>query len=225
MSNPMKTITFIISLIAYFIYLSISSIFTNAAVASGNTAYAAAVIYISSALGILVILYAQAGFKYWYSSRQLKSAKIFADVPLGKFRFIDRLLVYFLPALSIIFPLMQTKSLSSITLQSLLFLFAIIIIVEFLFLINSKTMKAYITDNGIIIRGFDLRLEIPIPSNYRNPSGYFPFKRIINFLDLNDKLLVEQSYDLGTITLKGNAETLKQIKAALIANGIRQKRI
>jgi hypothetical protein len=85
-------------------------------------------------------------------------------------------------------------------------------------------MKAYITSKGIIVRGIDLRLEIPIPSNYHNPSGYYPFNRIITFLDLNDKLLVEQSYDLGNIILKADADTLKQVKAVLIANGIKQKK-
>jgi hypothetical protein len=136
----------------------------------------------------------------------------------------DRLLVYFLPALGIILPVMQARSLSVITLQSIIFLISLIIIIEILFYVNSKTMKAFITNKGIIIRGIDLRMELPIPSNYHNPSGYYPFNRVITFLDLNDKLLVEQSYDLGNIILKGDAETLKKIKAVLLANDIKQKR-
>ena len=224
MSNSMKTITFIISLIAYFIYLSISSVFVNAAVNSGNLAYADMTLYISSAIGILVFLYAQAGFKYWYSGRPLKNSTIHAKLPLGKFRLTDRLLIYFLPALAIILPVIQAKSLSVITWQSVLFLIIVITIIEILFYVNSKTMKAYITNKGIIIRGIDLRLEIPIPSNYHNPSGYYPFNRIITFLDLNDKLLVEQSYDLGSIALKADTETLKKVKAVLLANGIKQKK-
>jgi hypothetical protein len=220
----MKTIVFIISLIAYFIYLSISSAFINAAVNAGNQVYAALVIFISSGVGILVMLYAQAAVKYWYAGRPLKNATIHARLPLGKFRLTDRLLVYFLPALAIIIPIMQTRSLTVITWPLVLFLVMIIIIVEILFYVNSKTMKAYITNKGIIVRGIDLRLEIPIPSNYRNQSGYYPFNRIITFLDLNDKLLVEQSYDLGSIILKGDLETLKQVKAVLTANGIKQKK-
>ncbi|HYE09472.1 MAG TPA: hypothetical protein VEF53_04785 [Patescibacteria group bacterium] len=224
MSNSMKTVVFIISLIAYFIYLSISSAFINAAVNAGNQVYAALVIFISSGVGILVMLYAQAAVKYWYAGRPLKNATIHARLPLGKFRLTDRLLVYFLPALAIIIPVMQTRSLRVITWPLVLFLVMIIIIVEILFYVNSKTMKAYITNKGIIVRGIDLRLEIPIPSNYHNQSGYYPFNRIITFLDLNDKLLVEQSYDLGSIILKGDLETLKQVKAVLTANGIKQKK-
>ena len=224
MSNSMKTVVFIISLIAYFIYLSISSAFINAAVNAGNQVYAALVIFISSGVGILVMLYAQAAVKYWYAGRPLKNATIHARLPLGKFRLTDRLLVYFLPALAIIIPVMQTRSLTVITWPLVLFLVMIIIIVEILFYVNSKTMKAYITNKGIIVRGIDLRLEIPIPSNYHNQSGYYPFNRIITFLDLNDKLLVEQSYDLGSIILKGDLETLKQVKAVLTANGIKQKK-
>ena len=224
MSNSMKTVVFIISLIAYFIYLSISSVFINAAINSGSQAYAAIIIYISSTIGILVMLYTQAVVKYLYAGRPLKNATIHVKLPLGKFRLTDKLLVYFLPALAIILPVIQARSLSVATWQSILFLISVIIIVEILFYVNSKTMKAYITNKGIIVRGIDLRLEIPIPSNYRNPSGYYPFKRIITFLDLNDKLLVEQSYDLGTIALKADTETLKQVKAVLIANGIKQKK-
>lgn len=224
MRNSMKTIVFIISLIAYFIYLSISSSFINAAVSTGNLAFAAMVIYISSAVGILVVIYTQAAVKYWHVSKPLKNATVHVKLPLGKFRLADRLLVYFLPALGIIMSVMQARSLSVITLQSMLFMISLIIIIEILFYVNSKTMKAFITNRGIIIRGIDLRLEIPIPSNYHNPSGYYPFNRIITFLDLNDKLLIEQSYDLGNIVLKGDTETLKQIKAVLVANGIKQKK-
>ena len=72
MRNSTKTIVFIISLIAYFIYLSISSAFINAAVNTGSLAFAAMVIYVSSAIGILVVIYAQAAFKYIYASRALK---------------------------------------------------------------------------------------------------------------------------------------------------------
>lgn len=224
MPNSMKTIVFIISLIAYFIYLSISSAFINVAVNTGNQAYVSLAIFISSAVGILVVLYSQAAFKYWYTSRYLKTAKVHTVLPLGKFRLVDRIMVYFLPALAIIVPVIQTRSLSSITWQSVLFLITIIIILEIFFYANSKTMKSYITNKGIIVRGIDLRLEIPIPSNYHNPSGYFPFNRIITFLDLNDKLIVKQTYDLGNITLKGDSETLKQVKAVLIANGLKQKK-
>ena len=224
MRNSMKTIVFIISLIAYFIYLSISSAFINAAVNTGNLALAAMVIYISSAIGILVVIYTQAAVKYWYASKALKDATIHVKLPLGKFRLTDRILVYFLPAVGIIMPVIQAKSLSVITLQSIIFLVSLIIIIEILFYVNSKTMRAYITNKGIIIRGIDLRLEIPIPSNYNNPSGYYPSNRIITFLDLNDKLLVEHSYDLGNITLKSDTETLKKIKTVLIANGIKQKK-
>ena len=224
MRNSMKTVVFIISLIAYFIYLSISSAFINAAVNTGNLAFAAMVIYLSSAIGILVVIYTQAATKYWYASKALINATVHVKLPLGKFRLVDRILVYFLPALGIIMPALQTRSLSVITLQSVIFLILLIIIIEILFYINSKTMKAFITSKGIIIRGIDLRLEIPLPSNYRNPSGYYPFNRIITFLDLNDKLLVEQSYDLGNIVLKSDADTLKKVKAALIANGIKQKK-
>jgi hypothetical protein len=224
MRNSMKTIVFIISLIAYFIYLSISSAFINAAINTGNLAFAAMVIYISSAIGILVVIYTQAAIKYWYASKSLKNATIHEKLPLGKFRLIDRILVYFLPALGIIMSVIQARSLTVVTLQSLVFLVSLIIIIEILFYVNSKTMKAFITSKGLIIRGIDLRLEIPLPSNYRNPSGYYPFNRIITFLDLNDKLLVEQSYDLGNIVLKGDSDTLKKIKAVLIANGIKQKK-
>lgn len=224
MRNSMKTIVFIISLIAYFIYLSISSAFINAAVNTDNQAFAAMVIYISSAIGILVVIYTQAAVKYWYASKSLKNTTIHVTLPLGKFRLTDRVMVYFLPALGIIMFVIQNKSLSGINLPSMLFLISLIIIIEILFYVNSKTMKAFITNKGIIIRGIDLRLEIPLPSNYHNPSGYFPVNRIITFLDLNDKLMVEQSYDLGNIILKSDAETLKKIKAVLIANGIKQKK-
>lgn len=224
MPNSMKTVVFIISLIAYFIYSTISSGFVRAAVYSGNLSYAALVLYLTSAIGILLILYVQAGVKYYYASRPLKAAKVHATLALEKFRLTDRLVVYLLPALGILIPVAQTRSLTAIKLPSIIFFFTVILIVELLFFINSRTMRAYITNKGIIVRGIDLRLELPLPSNYHNPSGYYPFERIINFMDLNDRLLIEQSYDMGIITLKADRETLTQVKAVLLANKVIQKK-
>ncbi|MDF2520545.1 MAG: hypothetical protein K0R84_1173 [Clostridia bacterium] len=224
MSNSMKTIVFIISLIAYFIYSIISSFFIGALVQTVSMSYAIVFVYISSAIGILVMLFAQAGVKHYYTGRFLKTSKIHIKVPLGKFRFVDRLATYLLPALGVIYPIAQTRSLSSVTLSSIIFFFAVVVLIEIVFYIVSNTMHGYITNKGIFIRGLDLRLELPLPSNYHNPSGFFPFERIINFMDLNDRLLIEQSYDLGTITLKGDSETLKQIKAVLLANKVMQKK-
>lgn len=224
MSNAMKTLVFIISLIAYFIYLSISSAFINTMINPENLLLLYISVNVSAIIGILVLLYAQAAVKYWYASRALKDAQIMVTLTLDKFRLVDRLLVYILPSLAIFAPLIQTRSLSSITLDAVLFVVIVIAMIEGLFYMNNKTMKAYITNKGIVVRGIDLRLEIPMPSNYRNPSGFFPYEKIYHFLDLNDKLILEQSYDLGNIIFTGNSETLKQAKAALLANKVRQKK-
>lgn len=224
MANSRKTIVFIISLIAYFIYLSISSGFISSLIGATDTLVAVVIVYISSGIGVFVVLYAQAAVKYFYTSRFLRGAKVFVTVPIAKARLFDRLLIYILPMLSIIVPLLQTRSLASITPDSLIFTAAVILIVEMLFILHKNSMKAYVTDKGLFIKGIDLRLELPISSNYSNPSGYFPFERIIHFLDLNDRIQIEQSYDLGVITLKGDPETLKQIKALFLANKVVQKK-
>jgi hypothetical protein len=79
MPNSMKTIVFIISLIAYFIYSTISSGFVRAALDTGNTSYLALIVYLISAIGIFVMLYVQAGVKYIYASRPLKTAKVYVE--------------------------------------------------------------------------------------------------------------------------------------------------
>jgi len=224
MSNTMKAIVFIISLIAYFIYLTISSTFVTAALDSGNLTYGIITLYVYYAIGILIVLYTQAAVKYWYAGRRLKGANVFIKMPIGKFRLADRLVVYLLPALAVFLPILQTMSLVSLNWQSILFFFILVAVIELLFYVNSKTMKAYITNKGIIIRGIDLRLEIPIPFSYNNPSGHFTFDRIITFWDLNDKIMIEHAYDLGNITLAADSDTLKQLKGVLIANGIKQKK-
>lgn len=224
MSNTMKAIVFIISLIAYFIYLVISSTFVTAALDSSNLTYAVMTLYSYYAIGILIVLYTQAAVKFWFVGRNLKDAHVYLKLPTEKFRLNDRLVVYFLPALAVFLPLVQTRSLTAINWQSILFFILLVIAIEILFLINRKTMKTYITNKGIFIRGIDLRLELPIPFTYQNPSGHFTFDRIITFLDLNDRLMIEHCYDMGYITVIADSETLKQVKGVLIANGIKQKK-
>ncbi len=224
MASSRKTIIFIISLLAYFIYSTISSGFISNILLSGNLSYASIILYLSSAIGIFIMLYTQAGVKYYYANKFLKPTKVYVKLPLTKFRLADRLLVYLLPSLSILIPFVQTRKFSVITTQSIIFVISFIIVTEILFYIHTKSMKAYITDKGIIIMGIDLRLELPLPSNYQNPSGYYPFIRIINFMDLNNKLVIEQSHDLGKITLEADIETLKQIKGVLLKNEVKQKK-
>jgi hypothetical protein len=224
MSNSMKSLIFIISLIAYFIYLTISSPLMAAALNSSNLAYAVLSLYLYYALGILVVLYTQAGIKYWYTGKQLKTATVHYKLPMGKFRLTERLIVYILPALAVVLPMLKSQSFTLVNLSSIAFLLVLTLCIEILFYINIKTMKAYITDKGIVVRGIDLRLEMPIPFTYRNPSGFYPFEKIINFMDLNDKLMVEQAYDMGYITLTADTDTLQQIKGLLLAKDVKQKK-
>ena len=86
-------------------------------------------------------------------------------------------------------------------------------------------MKIVVTDKGIALTGYDLRLELPISANYPNPSGFYPFERIEGFRCLKDEILIYQTYDLGTIKIKASDEEIRKIKALLLYNHVPESRL
>lgn len=223
MSNTMKTVIFIVSLFTFLLFfILISTLITpQVLLASPNAGTIAALLYIA---GYIAAMYSQAIIKYLYTKNRMKGLNITRVLPARSFEMRDRLIILMLPIIAIFLPMVRKREVTVENLWSIAYLAAFALIIEVLFFLNSKTLKAYVTDKGIAINGLDFRLELSIPFSYTNAVGWFPFERIENYLALSNKVLIYQTYDMGVITLECSEEEVRQIKGLLVSKKIPERR-
>ena len=223
MSNTMKAIIFIVSLFTFLLFfILINTVIPPQLILdSPNATFIAALLYISA---YIIALYSQAIIKYLYTRNRMKGLNIIKVLPAKSFEIRDRLILLTLPIIAVILPMVRKREVTTENLWSLAYLAALAFIIEMLFLINSRTLKAYVTDKGFAINGIDFRLELSVPFSYSNAVGYYPFERIANYLTFNNKVLLYPTYDMGVITLECGEEEVKQIKGLLISKKVPERR-
>ncbi|MHB1394187.1 MAG: hypothetical protein ACYCYE_14180 [Clostridia bacterium] len=223
MSNTMKTIIFIVSLFTFLLFFILINTIISPQVLldSPNASLLAALLYISA---YITAMYSQALMKYLYTKNRMKASNIIKILPAKSFEMRDRLIILTLPILAIFLPMVRKREVTVEDLWSMAYMAALALIIELLFFINSRTLKAYVTDKGFAINGVDFRLELSIPFSYTNAVGWYPFERIENYLTLSDKVLLYPNYDMGVITLECSEEEVKQIKGLLVSKKIPERR-
>lgn len=223
MNNTIRTITFIISLFIFLLFFIFINIIIPPQVIldSPNATFISALLYISA---YIIALYSQALVKYLYTRNHMKGLNIIKVLPAKSFEMRDRLILLVLPIIAVILPMVRKREVTTESLWSLAFLAALAFIIEMLFLLNSRTLKAYVTNKGFAINGIDFRLELSIPFSYSNAVGYYPFERIENYLAFGNKVLLYPTYDMGVITLECGEEEVRQIKGLLVSNKVPERR-
>lgn len=223
MSNTMRTIIFIVSLFTFLLFfIFINQIAPPGAILdSPNAAMLVPILYIA---GYIVALYSQALIKYFYTRKHMKGLNVVKVLPAKSFAMRDRLIILMLPIIAVIMPMVQKREVTAEYLGSLVYLAVLAVIIEVLFFINNRTLKAYVTDKGFAINGIDFRLELSIPFSYTNAVGWYPFERIENYLAFGNKVLLYPTYDMGVITLECSEEEVRQIKGLLVSKKIPERR-
>lgn len=219
MRNTMKTIIFIISLFVFLFFLIIVNLLVpiEGLLESSDAVHKLAALYIS---GYLIALYTQAIIKFLYTRKHIKTLKILKSFPAYAFDTRDRLLILALPFIAVILPIVSRRSFNADRLWSLFYLLVLVLVIEILYRLNRKTVKVHIGDKGVAVSGIDFRIELSMPLSYRNAVGFYPYEYIDNYLALNDKIIIYQSYDFGTITINCTGEEMKQIIELLVSKKI-----
>jgi len=184
--------------------------------------------YFNIMFSTMLLYLSQGFFRIIYTRKvmnKLGSYNIIGKYSVAPFRAVDRIIIYVFASLSVIFPLFNDETLKQYTSWGIALLVIFIIITEILFKFFQKTMKILVTDKGIAITGFDPRLELPINANYPNGSGFYTFDRIEGFRYMKKKLVLYQTYDLGTITINASEDDIKKIKGLLLQNHVPESKV
>ncbi len=226
----MKIIIFIFSLFVFLIGSIVLNIVISIIPGAQNATGLMPVItgYLNIMISTMLLVLSQCIFRLKYIQKLIKKLghiNVIGEYYISPFRLVDRLIIYIFPAIPVVFPLFRSETLNKYSLWVIALFFIFIIITEILFYFFNKTMKAVITDKGIVVIGYDLRLELPISANYPNPSGFYPFERIEGFRCLKDEIIIYQTYDLGAINIKAPYEEIRKIKALLLSNNVPESRL
>lgn len=230
LSNSMKIIIFIFSLFVFLIGSIVFNIVMGIIPSAQNATRLMSVItgYLNIIISTMLLVLSQCIFRLKYTQKMMKKLghiNVIGEYYTSPFRLVDRLIIYIFPAIPVIFPFFRGETFNKYSLWCIALLFIFIIITEILFYLFNKTMKIVVTDKGIALTGYDLRLELPISANYPNPSGFYPFERIEGFRCLKDEIIIYQTYDLGTIKIKTSNEEIRKIKALLLSNNVPESRL
>lgn len=226
----MKIIIFIFSLFVFLIGSIVLNIVISIIPGAQNATGLMPVItgYLNIMISTMLLVLSQCIFRLKYIQKLIKKLghiNVIGEYYISPFRLVDRLIIYIFPAIPVVFPLFRGETLNKYSLWVIALFFIFIIITEILFYFFNKTMKIVVTDKGIVVIGYDLRLELPISANYPNPSGFYPFERIEGFRCLKDEIIIYQTYDLGAINIKAPYEEIRKIKALLLSNNVPESRL
>lgn len=223
MSNTMKTVVFIISLFVFLIFfIAVNFLLPPGLVsAAPNSGLLKAFIYTA---GYIAAMYSQAFIKHLYTRNSLKNLTVIKVLPAKADGIRPLLIALILPLIAVLMPMVSKRRISPENLRSMLYLLVLAAVIYLLFRISSRSLKVYMTNKGFAVDGTDLRLELTIPFSYTNAVGWYPFERIENYLIYGNKVVLYQTYDMGTLEFECDGEEVRQIKGLLIANGVPERR-
>lgn len=223
MSNAMKTLFFIISLLVFLtFFIFINMLFPPQALPyAPKAAVFKALLYM---LGYIATMYTQALLKYLYTKKRMSNLNVLITLPAKAFELRDRLILLTLPLIAVLMPMVSKRAVTAEGLRSLVYLAVLALVIEGLYQLNSRTIKAYISDKGIAINGADFRLELSVSFSYTNAVGWYPFESLGSYLMVNNKVTLYPTYDMGIIELECSEEEARQIKGLLISKGVPERR-
>lgn len=178
-------------------------------------------------LGILFLILIQTIIKYIVNKKVLKANESLASAPITKFKAKERFLPYALLIIVYIIPLTREFVFNNTTIIRLLLFLGAIMIIEVILRISNKNIKIYFLKNGVLIHGFDTRIEIPLGANMNlyNDSGFYSYSYLKEYLILQDRIILFLRNDYGQIEFLANNELKRQFTGLMAQNEIPVKKV
>jgi hypothetical protein len=160
------------------------------------------------------------------TSKHYIKDKVFFSINMKKSKLYSRVISYIAIILLFMWPVIASKNLSSnITIGSMINLLVWIVIIEIIPFISYKYTKIYFMTDGILIRGMDFRIDIPLNPEIFNHSGFYPYYDIQQYSIHNNYLRLSLYNNSGVIEGYIPNERIKPIAAFLESKKIKFKKI
>lgn len=172
-------------------------------------------------LFIIVFSFVQFLFRIFMTSKHYIKDKIFFSINLKPSRLYSRMISYFAVITLFLWPVITSKDFSTITLGSIFNLLIWVLVVEFLLYISYRYTKIYFMTDGILVKGLDFRIDIPLNDGISNHSGFYPYYDIQKYTIDNNFLKLILYNSSGMIEGYITDERIKPVAAFLESKEIR----
>lgn len=172
-------------------------------------------------LFIIVFACVQFIFRFLITSKHYIKDKLFFSIDMKPSKLYSRMISYFAVITIFLWPVIASKDLSVITVGSILNLLIWVLVIEIMLYISYRYTKIYFMTDGILLRGLDFRIDIPLNDGLLNHSGFYPYYQIQNYTIYNNYLKLVLYNSSGIIEGCISDERIKPVAAFLESKEIR----
>lgn len=225
MPNMKKSIAFFISFIVTLVFVSSLAFVVNAFFGklSQSTTFNI-VLPLLLTLGLIFFMFFQGSLKQKWNKKILENSQELIQVKGDKFTFTEKLWIYLIVFLIYLTPLIRDLSFKSLTMSRIILFLVAIAIVEFLLRFSQNSMRIIFLNEGIVVTGMDLRIDIPLGEPIHNASGYYPYSIIDGYLPLQDSIQLFIEFEQGKIIVEASNKEVSQISYILRENKVEMRK-
>lgn len=223
MSQTRKAVIFFLSFFITIIALSLLFQFISPSLVNMDESVMFNVISpLFTTAGLIIFVILQSIIRYLFYKKTLKSNTSFVYANITKFAMKERMLPYAFLLLIHLAPFLGKIVFDYTFMIRILLFIGSIIIIELLLRISNKKVKVFFQRNGILITGFDARIEIPlgVSINIYNDSGFYSYKDIDEYAVLQDRMELKLINNYGKIVFMANGELKRQVTGLMVQNKV-----
>ncbi|RKD30107.1 hypothetical protein [Thermohalobacter berrensis] len=227
MSTIRKTINFFISFFIAIVFMSLLSYIISPFISKLSNETVSNIVYpIFFTLIFVTFTLIQALLRYLHSKKILKENTVLLSVKAEQFRLGEKLWFYGVIILIYFAPLLKNLSLEYINWARVVLFIASIIVFEFLLKYSSETVKIHFMRNGILVSGFDIRINLPIAYNteIHNDSGYYSYNDVDSYFIFPNHVELFLILEQGRLVFNADNEIKRQITGLLKQKKIKMRK-
>lgn len=226
-SNSKKLINFFVSFVILFLFLAISGSYIQPLYDhfSSDTINDILIpLHYSIALFLFAII--SNFIRNAFNRKLLKNDSLMLECKALKFNTIHKIWFYVLILVIYAFPFINGKNFNELSIKRVIALALTLIAYKIVLDISSNSIQVTFLSKGIIIHGFDLRLEAPIKNGTLlcNNSGYYSYNDIENYFIYPDYITMFLINQDGKITFKADTELKRRFTGLMIQKKIKTKK-
>jgi len=172
-------------------------------------------------LFIVVFSFIQFIIRMLSTSKYYVKDKLFFSLSMKSSKLYNKVIAYLGAITLFLWPVIISKDLSLIRLSNIANFIIWIFVIEVLLFISYKYTKIYFMSDGILIRGLDFRIDIPVGNELFNHSGFYPYYDIQSYSIKNNCLKLALYNNLGKIEGYISSYRIKPVSAFLESKEIR----
>ncbi|WIV13492.1 hypothetical protein [Proteiniborus sp. MB09-C3] len=178
-------------------------------------------------IGLVLFIILQALIRYIFYRKILNSNTSFVSANISKFGMKEKLIPYAFLILIHLAPFLGKIVFDYTFMIRILLFIGSVIIIELLLRISNRSTKVFFQRNGILITGFDGRIEIPfgVHINIINDSGFYSYNDIEEYEVFPDRMELKLINNYGKIVFMANGELKRQVTGLMVQNKIPVKNV